>query len=68
MKNRERLMKTNPCDLLKQMQRNIDYAAFHIDCVLTVVVGEDANMEGRDYCDRNCDKCIEAWMNEEDRA
>lgn len=64
MTNREKLLHTNLYDLLCRMQENMDTSAVNIDCVISLITGDIANEERRDYCNHVCKDCIAAYLNE----
>lgn len=64
MKNRDRLRQLCEYDLLCRMQENMDTSAVNIDCVISLIIGDTANEERRDYCNHVCKDCIASWLNE----
>ena len=64
MKCRDRLRQMCEYDILCMMQKNISASSPLPDCVLSAIVGEDANYERRDFCDSMCESCIAKWLNE----
>lgn len=59
-RNRDWLNDQNPCDLLKHIHNRIE------GCVLRVIDPYVTTQRCFDW-NHTCDKCIEAWMNEERR-
>jgi hypothetical protein len=57
-RNRDWLNNQNPCDLLKQIHEHIE------GCVLRTISHDVTTKRCWDF-NHTCDKCIEAWMNEE---
>lgn len=63
-RNRDALNQISMYDLLCRMQENIYTSAFNIDCVISLIIGDIANEERRDYCNHVCKDCIAAYLNE----
>lgn len=63
-RNRDALNQICMYDLLCRMQENIYTSAVNIDCVISLIIGDIANEERRDYCNHVCKDCISAWLNE----
>ena len=61
MKNRERLLNTNPYDLLLEAQKVLDK---HGLCVLMLFRQPDVY----ERCSGLCELCIERWMNEDEKT
>ena len=60
MKNRERLLKTNPYDLLLKAHKGLRK---HGLCVIQFVGLSSSGVVDR--CSDLCELCIERWLNEE---
>lgn len=64
-RNRDAIAQMAIYDLMCRMQGNMDTSAVNIDCVISLIIGDIANDERRDYCNHVCKDCIAAWLNEE---
>lgn len=60
MTNRERIIKTNPADLLCDMQRRQSRCSIEVFCVLELL-GFDGHCLAA-----TCDECIYAWLGREE--
>lgn len=67
MRNRDVLLRTNMCDILKSVQK--DLQMYESGCILYLLnnklLGSKIKMPGT--CSNDCDSCIERWMNEESK-
>ena len=63
MTNRERIIKTNPADLLCDMQKRIGYAVRDV-CIMHAL-GEVSRGVTR-ICPQSCEQCIYDWLGREE--
>lgn len=67
MTNRQRLLKKNPYDVLLQMNTNINTHSTDGSCIMDALIGDDQEVSDRCLGINGCDKCIQNWLNEEEK-
>lgn len=67
MTNRKRLLNTNLYDILCQMNKNLNAAhpVYGEKCVMDALIGDEQEVADRCLGVKQCDKCIQAYLNEE---
>lgn len=66
MTNRKRLLSMSLYDILYQMNKNLNAAdpVYGGKCVMDALIGDDQEVADRCLGVNQCDKCIQAYLNE----